>query len=60
MPQMEIIQFGRIIGGDLKENELIIETENNVIFAFKDVAVVVIENLNQKQLLEEFITKNFK
>lgn len=60
MAQMETIQFGTIIGGDLKENELTIETENDVIFAFKDVAVVVIENINQKQLLEEFIAKNFK
>lgn len=56
-----ILQYGAITGGDFSENELTITMESEDFkVAYKDVAVVVVENLAQKQLLEEFIEQNFK
>jgi len=58
---METLQFGTVIGSDFQEGEMFILMENDDFnITFSDVAIVVIETLEQRYKLEQFINNNFK
>lgn len=53
---MENIIFANIIGADFKENEIIIEPENeDFSIKFCKIAIVKIDNIQEEIQLEEFV-----
>jgi hypothetical protein len=53
---MENIFFANIIAADFKENEILIEPENeNFSIKFCKVAIIKIDNIQEQMELEEFI-----
>ncbi len=55
---MDAAQFGTLITGDLHENTLTFEMEHPVNIRAGEYAFIKIENIIQKQALEEFLINN--
>lgn len=50
-------QYGALIYGDLKENTLTIELDQPVIIRAGNYALIRIDNINDKEKLEEFLNQ---
>jgi hypothetical protein len=51
-------QFGTLLTGNLKENTLTIEIDEDVVLRAGNYAVIRIDNINDQQKLEEFLKEN--
>lgn len=55
---MDAIQFGTVITADLHENTLTFEMDEAICICAGEYAIIKIDNIVQKQALEEFLTNS--